>query len=54
MIDIMALCQAYEQYEVGDTQWINGSDNPADAMAKSNPNRVLETLTNDNKLTMRV
>ncbi|KAI0990921.1 hypothetical protein K3495_g17266 [Podosphaera aphanis] len=54
MIDIMALRQAYEQHEVGDIRWIDDSDNPADAMTKSSPNRALETLINDNKLKMRV
>ncbi|KAI0997433.1 hypothetical protein K3495_g10752 [Podosphaera aphanis] len=54
MIDIMALRQAYEQHEVCDIRRIDGSDNPADAMTKSSPNRALETLINDNKLKMRV
>ncbi|KAI1005303.1 hypothetical protein K3495_g2910 [Podosphaera aphanis] len=54
MIDIMALRQAYENHEISDIRWIHGADNPADAMTKSNPNCALETLINDNKLTMRV
>ncbi|XP_044714540.1 uncharacterized protein HRG_11894 [Hirsutella rhossiliensis] len=34
MIDIMALRQAYEQREITNIRWINGADNPADAMTK--------------------
>lgn len=54
MINIMALHQAYENHEISDIRWIHGADNPADTMTKSNPNRALEALINDNGLTIRV
>ncbi|XP_044714408.1 uncharacterized protein HRG_12035 [Hirsutella rhossiliensis] len=41
MIDIMALRQAYEQREITNIRWINGADNPADAMTKLSPNGAL-------------
>lgn len=34
MIDIMALRQSYERREIAEIRWINGKDNPADAMTK--------------------
>ncbi|KAM4067663.1 polyprotein [Hirsutella rhossiliensis] len=37
MIDIMALRQSYEQREMAEIRWINGDDNPADAMTKQHP-----------------
>ncbi len=44
MIDIMALRQSYERHEMTEIRWINGGDDPADAMAKISPNRALERL----------
>jgi hypothetical protein len=35
-------------------RWINGDDNPADAMTKTKPNLLLETFINTNKLDIRV
>ncbi|KAI0994651.1 hypothetical protein K3495_g13530, partial [Podosphaera aphanis] len=54
MVDIMYLRQSYERREISEIRWINGNDNPADAMTKSNPNRSLETLVSTNKLTIRI
>ena len=54
MIDIMALRQSYERREIFEIRWINGKDNPADAMTKSNPNKALETFVDANHLTVRV
>ena len=54
MIDIMALRQSYERRELFEIQWINGQDNPADAMTKANPNKVLETFITTNTLSVRV
>jgi hypothetical protein len=54
MIDIMALCQLYEQQEIAEVRWINGKDNPADAMTKSTPNKALERFLDNNQLTIRV
>ena len=41
MIDIMALRQSYERREITEIRWIDGKNNPADAMTKSAPNRAL-------------
>jgi hypothetical protein len=54
MIDIMALRQSYERREITEVRWINGKDNPADAMTKSAPNKALEKLIDSNKLNVRV
>jgi hypothetical protein len=35
-------------------RWINGDDNPADAIIKIKPNLSLETFINTNKLDIRV
>ncbi|KAM4067659.1 cwf18 domain containing protein [Hirsutella rhossiliensis] len=35
MIDIMALRQAYESRDIAEIRWVNGADNPADAMTKA-------------------
>jgi hypothetical protein len=53
MIDIMALRQSYERREF-EIRWINGRDNPADAMTNSNPNKALETFISTNSLDVRV
>ena len=50
MIDIMALRQLYERRELLEIRWINGQDNPADAMTKSNPNKALEKFLDTNCL----
>jgi hypothetical protein len=54
MIDIMALRQSYERREITEIRWINGKDNPADAMTKALPNRALQGFIDKNKLTIRV
>ncbi|OWT43021.1 polyprotein [Pochonia chlamydosporia 170] len=54
MIDIMALRQSYERREVHEVRWINGGDNPADAMTKASPNHALRTLIDKNKIAIRV
>ncbi|KHJ34758.1 hypothetical protein EV44_g3548 [Erysiphe necator] len=54
MIDIMALRQSYERRELYETRWINGADNPGDAMTKANPNKALETLIDTNSLDIRI
>jgi hypothetical protein len=54
MIDIMAIRQSYERRELQEVRWINGDDNPADAMTKTKPNLSLETFINTNKLDIRV
>ena len=50
MIDIMAIQQLYKQRELSEIRWINGNDNLADAMTKTNPTKALQTLINTNEL----
>jgi hypothetical protein len=50
----MALRQSYEHREITEVRWINGKDNPADAMTKSTPNRALEMFIDSNQLSVRV
>ena len=52
MINIMVLCQSYERREIAEVRWINGKDNPADAMTKSTPNKALERFLDNNQLTI--
>ena len=54
IIDIMALRQSYERRELFEIRWINGQDNPADAMTKANPNKALETFVDTNTLRVQV
>lgn len=54
MIDIMALRESYERRELAEIRWVNGNDNPADAMTKANPNKALQTLIDGNELTVRL
>jgi hypothetical protein len=54
IIDIMALRQSYERRELFEIRWINGQDNPADAMTKANLNRVFEIFVNTNSLRVRI
>jgi hypothetical protein len=54
MIDIMALRQSYERREIAEIRWIDGKDNPADAMTKSGSNKALEKFLDDNMLRIRV
>jgi hypothetical protein len=54
MIDIMSLRQSYERREILEIRWINGQDNPADAMTKANSNGALSTLIDTNSLTIRI
>lgn len=54
MIDVMALRESYVRREVQEFRWINGKDNPADAMTKATPNGRLEEFVTNNQLTVRV
>ena len=54
MIDIMALREAYERGDLTDVRWIDGRDNPADAMTKGNCNTALEALINTYELELRI
>jgi hypothetical protein len=42
IINIMAIRQAYEQQNVSDIQWIDGRNNPANAITKAGPNRAFK------------
>jgi hypothetical protein len=50
----MALRQSHERRELFEIRWINGLDNPANAMTKSTPNKALETLVSTNKIRVQV
>jgi hypothetical protein len=54
MIDIMAIRQSYERRELFEIRWINGLDNPVDAMTKANLNKALENFVNINQIWVRV
>ena len=54
MIDIMVIRQSYERRELSEIRWINGNDNPADAMTKGNPVKALQSLVDTNELVVRV
>jgi hypothetical protein len=54
MVDLMGLRESYERREIDEIRWINGADNPADAMTKSLPNRALERIVSDNRFTIRL
>ena len=49
----MALREAYEQRHITEIMWIEGQDNPADAMTKKKPNNALQQLIETNKLTTK-
>jgi hypothetical protein len=52
IINIMALCQLYKCKEITEIQWINGKDNPADAITKFTPNKALKKFINFNQLSI--
>ena len=54
MIDIMALRQSYERRELTEVRWINGQDNPADAMTKATPNKMLQEFLDNNEINVRL
>ena len=54
MVDLMCLRQAYERREIMEVKWINGGNNPADAMTKARPCQALKTLIDTNKLNLQV
>ncbi|KAI0991271.1 hypothetical protein K3495_g16916, partial [Podosphaera aphanis] len=54
MIDIMAIRESYERRELAEIRWINGKDNPADAMTKATPTGALRRLVETNELECRL
>lgn len=54
MIDIMVLHQAYENREIAEIRWIDGKDNPADALTKfTAAGTALKSLVDSNTLHIR-
>ena len=53
MIDIMCLRQSYERREIAEVLWINGDDNPANAMTKARPCQALRNLVDTNRIDLR-
>ena len=54
MIDIIVLRQSYERRKLFEIRQINGQDNPANAITKTNPNKALETFVDINVLQVRM
>ncbi|KHJ30413.1 hypothetical protein EV44_g3740 [Erysiphe necator] len=54
MIDVMALRQSYERREIEEIRWIDGADNPADAMTETLPNQALTKFIDKNTLSIRI
>ena len=54
MVDLMCLCQAYEQHKITKVKWISGGNNLVDAMTKVKPCQALKTLIDTNKLNLKV
>jgi len=54
IINLMAIRQLYERKELSEIRWINGKNNPANAITKSIPNKALQSLINTNKLQIKV
>ena len=52
MVDIIALRQLYERREIIEIQWINGKDNPTNAITKSTPNKALGEFIDSNQLSV--
>jgi hypothetical protein len=50
MVDLMCLRQSYERREIAEIKWIEGGDNPADAMTKKKPCQALNNLINTNTI----
>ena len=49
MIDIMCLRQSYERRQIAEVIWIDGDNNPADAMTKAQPYQALRNLIDTNR-----
>ena len=54
MSDVMAIRQSYKRRELTEVRWINGQDNPADAMTKGTLNKALEKFIDTNRIVVRV
>ena len=52
MIDLMCLRQSYERREIMEVKWIDGENNPVDAMTKSKPCRALADVIDNNMINL--
>lgn len=52
LIDLCVLRQSYEIHELTEIVWIQGSQNPADAIKQANPMDALCSLVKTNKVTV--
>ena len=50
IVDLMCLRQSYERREIAEIRWIDGGNNPADAMTKKKPCRALNSLIDTNMI----
>jgi hypothetical protein len=53
MVDIMCLRQAYERREIAEVMWIDGNENPADAMTKARACPALTNLIDTNRIDLK-
>ncbi|KHJ33380.1 hypothetical protein EV44_g3879 [Erysiphe necator] len=53
-INIMTIRLSYERRELSEIRWINGNDNPADAMTKGNASKALKSLIENGELLIRI
>jgi hypothetical protein len=54
IIDIMVMRHTYEHQKIYNVRWINGENNPANAMTKFGPNRALQQFITTNSLIMKL
>jgi hypothetical protein len=54
MVDLMCLRQLYKQQEIAEVRWIDGENNPADAMTKKKPCQALSNLIDTNTIKLEV
>jgi hypothetical protein len=53
MVYLMSLRQSYERREIAEVRWIDGNNNPADAMTKSKPCSALKDLIDTNTINIQ-
>jgi hypothetical protein len=53
MVDLMCLRQSYERREIAEVRWIDGNNNPADAMTKAKPCAALKDLIDTNTVNIQ-
>jgi hypothetical protein len=52
IINIIRLRQSYERQKINEIRWIDGEDNPADAITKDKPCLALKQLIDSNRITL--